>query len=236
VEDRIARSSAIPYATASAALERAYGRISDLAADLSAHQLLSATRCHGWVVADVLFHVLADAQRALAAFASPADGPADRDFVTYWTGFAAEPAGASGSVEGIWSVKRSAAAFHNGLGGALIWRDTAPAAVRAARLASSDGFIETQGHVLAVPDFIATLVTEAVIHHYDMVVNLPDAPVPDDTAVAVATQTLDGLLALKSTDPSAVWPMGWTAREYVLRATGREAAADPLADLFPLLS
>ncbi len=226
----------VSFATVSAALERAYGGISDLAAGLSDHDLLTATRCHGWVVADLLFHVTGDAQRALAAFATPADGPADRDFATYWTGFAAEPVGASGSVEGIWSIKRSAAAFFNGRGTTMLWQETAPAAVRAAHLAHADGFIETQGHVLAVPDFIATLVTEAVIHHYDMIVNLPDAPAPDDAALAVATRTLDGILALKSGDPRARRPAGWSAGEYLLRATGRELVDGPLANYLPLLS
>ena len=34
------------------------------------------------------FHVLGDAQRALVALASPVDGPADVDDVSYWRDFA----------------------------------------------------------------------------------------------------------------------------------------------------
>lgn len=224
----------IPYITALDALTCAYGGISNLAASVSRTDLLAPSRCRGWVVADVLFHQLGDAQRALAAFATPVDGPSDRDLVSYWTGFA-EDATAAGvdPVAGIWATKRATAAYKDGRGGVLMWSDTAPAAVRAAGRADPNGCIATQGHVLAVPDFIATLVTEAVIHHLDMIVDLPGQAEPADAAVAVATQTIDGLLDRRS--PGATCPAGWTAKQYLLRATGREPATGPLADLFPVL-
>jgi hypothetical protein len=41
------------------------------------------TRCAGWSVGDLVFHVLADAQRALVAVATPAQPPPDRSFVTW---------------------------------------------------------------------------------------------------------------------------------------------------------
>ena len=50
---------------------------------------MAFSRCSGWLVADVLFHLLCDAQRALVALvalvalASPASGPPDRDFVKH---------------------------------------------------------------------------------------------------------------------------------------------------------
>jgi hypothetical protein len=172
---------AIDYRVALDAFERAYGGISDLAAGLSRADLLAFSRCHGWVVADVLFHLLCDAQRALVALASPAPGPPDRDFVSYWTGFVTE---ADDSAPGAWRVRRSAAAFLDGTGVVALWQETAPAAVRAAGSAVPDGHITTQGHVLAVPDFLTTLVTEAVIHHLDMTVELRSAPSPGPQAIA----------------------------------------------------
>jgi hypothetical protein len=59
-------------------------------AAVSQTDLLAFFRCRGWVVVDVLFHVLCNAQRALVALASPVPGPPDRDFVSYWTVFAFE--------------------------------------------------------------------------------------------------------------------------------------------------
>jgi hypothetical protein len=225
----------VDFSTGLAALDRAYTGVSDLAASLSRQDLLAFSRCHGWVVADVLFHLLCDAQRALVALASPAPGPPDRDFVTYWTGFAAE---AADPAPAAWWVRRSAAAFRDGTGVVVLWRETAPAAVRTAGRADPDGHITTQGHVLAVPDFLATLVTEAVIHHLDMTVHLAGAPDPDARAVDLATRTLDGLLGAGVSRPGF-----WTAAEYLLKGAGRAAltardrdALGAAAGRFPLLS
>jgi hypothetical protein len=231
--------SKVDFPTALVGLDRAYTGVSDLAASLSRRDLLAFSRCHGWVVADVLFHLLCDAQRALVAFASPAPGPPDRDFVSYWPGFAAE---ANDPVPSAWWVRRFSGAFLDGTGVTVLWQETAPAAVRAAAAADPEGHITTQGHVLAVPDFLATLVTEAVIHHLDMTIHLTvdtaPAPGPDQHAVALATRTLDGLLGADASRPGF-----WTTEEYLLKGTGRAPLAardrDALgaaAARFPLLS
>src|SRR3954453_18900404 len=73
------------------------------------------------------------------------------------------------------------------------WTDLAGAAVRAATAADPAACVSTQGHVLTVADFLATLVAEAVIHHLDAVVSLPDAPEPKPEATAIATSTVEGL-------------------------------------------
>jgi hypothetical protein len=223
----------VNYRSALAALEQAYGAVGDLAKALKPRDLLAFSRCHGWVVADVLFHLLCDAQRALVALASPATGPADRDFVTYWSGFAAE---AGDPEPAAWWVRRSAAAFRDGTGIVALWNETAPAVVRAASAAQPAGHVTTQGHVLAVPDLLATLATEAVIHHLDMTVELDRVPAPRPEALAIAVRTLDGLLG-------APRPDRWSPEEYVLKATGRaplsntdSAALGPAAKRFPLLS
>jgi uncharacterized protein (TIGR03083 family) len=225
----------VEYRVALGAFERAYGGIGDLAAGLSPADLLACSRCHGWVVADVLFHLLCDAQRALVALASPAPGPPDRDLTSYWTGFAAE---AGDPALAAWRVRRSTAAFRDGTGIVTLWQETAPAAVRAAASADPDGHITTQGHVLAIPDFLTTLTTEAVIHHLDMTVGLESAPSPAPEAVALATRTLDGLLG-----PDVSRPIDWTAEEYLLKGTGRvplsardRAELDTAAERLPLLN
>jgi hypothetical protein len=223
----------IEYERAMDGLNSAYGSVTDLATRLSRSDLLAFSRCHGWSVVDVLFHLLCDAQRALVAFATPTELPADRDFVSYWTGFAAEASDPSPSA---WWVRRSAAAFRDGTGVIALWQETAPAAVRAGRRAEPDGRIGTQGHVLTVPDFMATLATEATIHHLDMTVNLAGAAQPDPAALDLAVATLDGLLA-------GARPSEWTETEFLLKATGRSplsamdrTALGEAAAAFPLLS
>jgi hypothetical protein len=59
-----------------------YGHVTAVAGGLTAAGLMRQSRCAGWVVADVLYHQLLDAHRALRAFATPAAGPPDRDYVS----------------------------------------------------------------------------------------------------------------------------------------------------------
>ncbi|MEK8108860.1 maleylpyruvate isomerase N-terminal domain-containing protein [Micromonospora sp. M12] len=158
------------------ALAQAYDGITAVVGGLDDTGLQRATRCQGWLIADLLLHVLGDAQRALVALASPVDGPADADHVSYWRDFAGDDDKAA--ARHAWWVRRSAAAFDRPTGIVQLWRDTAPAAVRAAASADPEGHVTTQGHVLRVPDLLATLTTEAVIHHLDLTPELPGAPAP----------------------------------------------------------
>ncbi|MET8040804.1 maleylpyruvate isomerase N-terminal domain-containing protein [Micromonospora sp. NPDC005215] len=215
------------------ALAQAYDGITAVVGDLDDAGLQRATRCQGWLVADLLLHVLGDAQRALVALASPVDGPADVDDVSYWRDFPADDE----SIRHAWWVRRSAAAFDRPTGIVRLWRDTAPAAVRAAGSANPEGYVTTQGHVLRVPDFLATLTTEAVVHHLDLTPELPGAPRPGPLAVRVAVATLEGLLS-----DDTVRPGGWDDKDFLLKATGRMPLTDrdrlelgESAGWFPLL-
>ena len=237
----------VEYDEALAALDAIYTGVREFADGLTPPALLEFSRCRGWVVADVLLHLLTDAQRALVALASPTSERADRDFVTYWRAFAEEhPADGDGWVPGALWVRRSAAAFRDGSALVVFWRETAPAVVRAAGRAEPRGRITTQGYVLAVPDLLATLAVEAVVHDRDMTVHL-EAPEPAPVAVTLATRTLDGLFgerrALSAAADDGSYPAGWSAREYLLKGTGRialnsrdHAALGAAAVALPLLS
>ncbi|MDG4778282.1 maleylpyruvate isomerase N-terminal domain-containing protein [Micromonospora sp. WMMD961] len=216
------------------ALAEAYASITAAVDGLDDSGLQRTTRCHGWLVADLLLHVLGDAQRALVALASPSDGPADVDDVSYWRDF---PGGGDEASRHAWWVRRSAAAFDRPTGIVRLWRDTAPAAVRAATAADPEGYVTTQGHVLRVPDFLATLTTEAVVHYLDLTLELPDTPPPNPLAVRVAVATMDGLLS-----DDTVRPTAWDDHDFLLKATGRVPLTDrdrlelgESAGWFPLL-
>ncbi|GIF71129.1 maleylpyruvate isomerase N-terminal domain-containing protein [Asanoa siamensis] len=219
------------------ALVGAYDAITATVLPLSDDDLLRATRCRGWVVADVLHHLLSDAQRALITFASNVPGPSDVDHVSYWSAFPGSPDPVA-SRHSAWLTRRAASAFERPTAIAAVWVETAPAAGRAAAAADPGSFVATQGHVLAVPDFIATLVTEAVVHHLDLCVDLPAAADPPEVALDVAVSTMDGLLS-----DEVVRPVSWSRTEYLLKASGREAltprdrlALGEAAGWFPLLS
>ncbi len=208
-----------------AALESAYTGVTAVVTGLSDRDLLLPSGCRGWTVADLLLHVQGDAQRALVALHTPAAGPPDVDFVSYWRGF---PGGSEELGPNVHWIRRTAAAFQRPGGIVELWSDTAPAAAHAARTAEFAAFVATQGHVLAVPDFLATLVTEAVIHHLDLVAELPGAPAPADDAVGIAVATLAGLAG-----PAGL-PAHWTPLEALRKATGR-SQPDVADSRFPLI-
>jgi uncharacterized protein (TIGR03083 family) len=189
-------------------LDAIYRDITEHVSGLGPAELLRPSRCAGWTVGDVLYHQLLDARRALVTFASPAVGPPDVDEVTYWRGFAP---GDDGSAAHARHVRIVASAYSDGMLGRE-WRDTAAAAVRAARDCPHD-FVTTQGHVLRTGDFVSTLVFEATVHHLDMTA---EPPAPD--ALRVVRRVLDGLLGETGPD--------WDDRTYALKATGREPLTD----------
>lgn len=212
-------AGAPPFAGVAAALATVYSGITEIVTSLDDQDLLLPTRCRGWTVCDLLLHLTLDAQRALVALASPADGPADVDSVSYWRSFPGAGDPDASAIHAQW-VRRTAAAFIRPSGVLRPWLDTAPAATRAAAAADPGGRVSTQDHVLTVPDFLATLVTEAVVHHLDLVVSLPDAPEPAPEAMEVAGQTLVGLAATH--DPGTPGLLeGWSGTEAILKATGR---------------
>jgi uncharacterized protein (TIGR03083 family) len=202
---------------------------------LGQEDLARPSRCLGWTRADLLFHMLLDAQRALITLATPANGPADRDFVSYWTPF--RP-GAGGYDAHARFVRRSAAAYQSDLAIVARWTETAAAAARAATTSATATvatMVATQDHVLAAGDFLATLAVEATIHHLDLMAGNQALAGPSGPGLAITRATLDGL-------GGQPVPPGWDDAEYVLKATGRRPLTGDdrtrlgaLADRFPLL-
>jgi Mycothiol maleylpyruvate isomerase N-terminal domain len=220
-------------------LDAIYGQLTVVADALTESSALLSSRCAGWAVTDVLYHQLMDARRALVTFASPADREPDTDSVSYWRPFA--PASgdlAAGRGEAAVRYARHvrivASAYPvNAL--AAAWRQTAGAALRAAR-ACPYQVVATQGHALRTGDFIATLVFEAAVHYLDITVAFPAAEPADPAALALVRQVLDALAG-------GSLPAHWDDATCALTGTGRlpVSAADaavlgPLAGRLPLIA
>ncbi|MGV9283852.1 maleylpyruvate isomerase N-terminal domain-containing protein [Streptomyces sp. NPDC003730] len=191
------------------------------------------TACTGWAVRDLVFHLLADARRALVALHTPAAGPPDRDAVTYWTDWAPDPVGAAHGRRG----NRVAASMFLDFGQLKeVWLETVAAAARAAGTTPPDLQVVTQGHVLTAGDLMTTLAVEATVHHLDLTVGLPSAPGPAPAGLAAVRATLDGLLGRPV-------PCDWDDAHYARAGTGRtpltaaeRQALGTDADRFPLFS
>lgn len=118
--------------------------------------------------------------------------------MTYWRPFGAQGTSgpdSDGAVAGAWFPKRFAAAFgHRADALAGLWAETAAAAVHAAGSADPRATVATQGHVLPVPDFVATLVVEVTAHSLDLAVALPEAAPPAAGLIATPGVYPDVLL------------------------------------------
>ncbi|MEV6837775.1 maleylpyruvate isomerase N-terminal domain-containing protein [Streptomyces sp. NPDC051133] len=213
------------------AVRAAYEAASAAVAGLGDEESWLPTGCTGWAVRDLLYHCLADAQRALVALHTPARAPVDRDAVTYWRDWRPDTAGAANGRR--WSrVGASMFLDFRQLRG--LYLETLAAAARAAEAADPDRPVGTQGHVLTAGDLLTTLAVEATVHHLDLTVRLPDAPGPAPEGLAAVRATLDGLLGRPGLPE-------WSDAHYARVGTGRAALSDAertalgaAADRFPL--
>jgi hypothetical protein len=196
--------------TATAALRIAYSDLSTIAATLDEEDTWRPTRCAGWVIRDLLLHLLGDAQRGLVALATPAAGPADRDAVSYWE---TAPNGHDPAFRELRAQRTIASAWDlPALTRAFV--ETSRAVVTLVGRGAPDALVATQDHVLRVDDLVTTLVVEAAVHHLDLVVGLP-RPGPRPEPLALVRRTLDGLLGKPA-------PADWSDEWWALVGTGRE--------------
>ncbi len=237
------------------ALEESYGAVTAAVRTLPETAFERPTRCDGWTVRDLLYHMLLDPQRALVALATPTTEAATTDLVAYWRLF--QP-GTEQALRHADFVRRAASAYVRPATLVGEWEETSEAALRAASAviagraepqpmarptrrrggqvaAPPSGRVRTQGLVIALPDLLATLTVEAALHHLDITVNLDNPQPAPPAALEVVRLTLDGLLG-------SPLPVAWDAETYALKATGRMAvdAAEverlgPLAARLPLL-
>lgn len=217
------------------ALDAAYTGITHLVTGLDEAELARASRCTGWTVADVLFHMVANTREALVGLAAPSQEEPDVDYLGYWRSFAIlDDPGAAAAVAR--HVRLSAAAYARPAQLVRAWTDTARAVLLLAERTPPASRIAGSGHTLATADYLATLAVEATVHHLDMAHDLPGRPEPRPAATEMTVRTLDGLL-----DPAGARP-AWDERTWILKGAGRlpltpeeRAALGDTAGRFPLL-
>lgn len=178
---------------------------------LSEEESWTQSGCEGWAVRDLVFHCLGDAQRGLVALHTPAVGPADRDFVSYWTDWSPSAVRAAHARR---YTRVSASMFLEFAPLCSLYAETVAAAVTAARRSDPRPLLTTQRRVLTAGDLMATLAVEATVHHLDLIAHLPGAEQPAGAGMAAVRATLDGLLGRQV-------PVEWNDRHYALAATGR---------------
>lgn len=191
-------------------LRTVYGELLARTDSLDEDLARRATGCAGWTVRDVVLHLLTDAQRALVALGTPADGAADVDAVSYWRAW--QP-GTPGAAAGRRAIRIMASAWTSTSALTALYGETARAVLVQAARTDGAALVATQGHVLTVDDLLATLAVEAAVHHLDIVA-FSDIPGPSRQSLAPVRHTLDGLLGRTA-------PADWDDARYALIGTGR---------------
>ncbi|MEV0476973.1 maleylpyruvate isomerase N-terminal domain-containing protein [Streptomyces prunicolor] len=182
-------------------------------ADLSDEDFARPSGCAGWLVRDLVCHLVIDAQDVLITLVTPADTEPTRDAVTYWAVSQTPPTG-DDPLDAL--IVRLAAAYEEPRLLKFHLDDVGSAAGRAARLTDPGLRVSTQDEVLTAGDYLSAYVLEWTLHHLDLVAHLPDAAGPSAQVLAGARELLEKIAG-------AAFPSSFSDTDALLVGTGRRA-------------
>ncbi|GGT73606.1 maleylpyruvate isomerase [Actinomadura citrea] len=181
-------------------------------ADLPDEDFARPSGCAGWLVRDLVCHLVIDAQDVLITLVTPADGEPTVDAATYWK--LVDPPTGDDPLDAL--IPRLAAAYEEPRLLTFHLDDVGSAAGRAARLADPAARVGTQDEVLTVGDYLAAYVIEWTLHHLDLIAHLPEGPEPPAESLAAARALLERIAG-------SPFPASFSDRDALLVGTGRRA-------------
>ncbi|MEV4644801.1 maleylpyruvate isomerase N-terminal domain-containing protein [Saccharopolyspora sp. NPDC049357] len=185
-------------------------------ADLADDDLLQPSGCRGWLVRDLVCHLIIDAQDVLITLATPAEAEPTRDAITYWE-IASEPPIGDDPLDAL--TVRLAAAYEEPRLLKFHLDDLGSAAGRAARIADPLARVATKGQVLTVADYLDAYVVEWTLHHLDLVARLPHVPGPAPDSAAASRAVLERIAG-------ASFPDSFSDVDALLVGTGRRSPTE----------
>ncbi|MET9256453.1 maleylpyruvate isomerase N-terminal domain-containing protein [Streptomyces sp. NPDC003717] len=211
---------------------RTWSALRAAVAGLADADFAAPSGCAGWLVRDLVCHLVVDAQDVLITLATPAEGEPTRDALGYWEVSSTPPTG-DDPLDAL--TVRLAAAYQDPRLLAFHLDDVGSAAGRAARLADPALRVGTQGQVLTAGDYLSAYVLEWTLHHLDLVAHLPGTAGPPAEGAARAREMLEGITG-------AGFPAAFSDTDALLVGTGRRApteeeraALGSLADRLPFV-
>ncbi|MEV1065714.1 maleylpyruvate isomerase N-terminal domain-containing protein [Streptomyces sp. NPDC050263] len=171
--------------------------------------------CTGWLVRDLVCHLIVDAQDVLITLVTPADAEPTVDSVTYWD--LVEPPTGEDPLDAL--IPRLAAAYGEPRWLKFHFDDVGSAAGRAAELADPHARVGTRDEVLTVGDYLSAYVMEWTLHHLDLMAHLPASADPPAETLAAARAALEEIAG-------ASFPAAFSDKDALLVGTGRRAPAD----------
>ena len=172
--------------------------------------------CVGWLVRDLVCHLIIDAQDVLITLATPATAEPTRTAVTYWEVSSTPPTG-DDPLDAL--TVRLAAAYQQPELLKFHLDDVGAAAGRAAELADPRQRVSTRDEVLTVGDYLTAYVLEWTLHHLDLIAYLDEAPPPPAEGLARSRDLLEQIAG-------APFPAIFSDRDALLVGTGRRPATD----------
>ncbi|HVW43524.1 MAG TPA: maleylpyruvate isomerase N-terminal domain-containing protein [Amycolatopsis sp.] len=192
---------------------RSWSALRTTVAGLADEDFAQPSGCTGWLVRDLVCHLVIDAQDVLITLVTPAEREPTRDAVTYWDVASTPPAG-DDPLDAL--TVRLAAAYQEPWLLKFHLDDVGSAAGRAAGLAAPDLRVSTRDQVLTAGDYLGAYVLEWTLHHLDLIAHLPHAAGPGAASLARSREMLEAIAG-------AAFPASWSDRDAMLIGTGRRA-------------
>ncbi|MFE0191248.1 maleylpyruvate isomerase N-terminal domain-containing protein [Streptomyces sp. NPDC058989] len=192
---------------------RSWAALRTAVAELQDKDFERPSGCTGWLVRDLVCHLVIDAQDVLITLVTPAEAEPTVDAVTYWKVGEQPPTG-DDPLDAL--IVRLAAAYEGPHLLKFHLDDVGSAAGRAAELADRGARVSTQDEVLTVGDYLTAYVLEWTLHHLDLIAHLPDAARPPAEALARSRALLEQIAG-------AAFPASFSDQDALLVGTGRRA-------------
>ncbi|GAA3925125.1 maleylpyruvate isomerase N-terminal domain-containing protein [Actinomadura viridis] len=210
--------SAVPARNYGAAVElfsRSWTALRTAVAETPDEDFDRPSGCSGWLVRDLVCHLVIGAQDVLITLVTPAETEPTVDAVTYWS--VVEPPTGEDPLDAL--IPRLAAAYGEPRLLKFHFDDVGSAAGRAADLADPSVRVGTCGEVLTVGDYLSAYVLEWTLHHLDLIAHLPSAAEPPAETLAAARALLEKIAGTP-------FPASFSDKDALLVATGRRAPAE----------
>ena len=195
---------------------RSWTALRTAVADVADEDFARPSGCTGWLVRDLVCHLIIDAQDVLITLVTPAETEPTRDAVTYWEVAETPPTG-DDPLDAL--IVRLAAAYEEPRLLKFHLDDVGSAAGRAAGLADPGLRVGTRGEVLTAGDYLSAYVLEWTLHHLDLIANLPGAAGPPAGSLARSREMLERIAG-------TAFPASLSDRDALLVGTGRRAPTD----------
>lgn len=213
---RLSPFAAPHYLGAVDLFSRSWTALRAAVADLPDEDFARPSGCTGWLVRDLVCHLVIDSQDVLITLVTPADGEPTRDALTYWEITETPPTGED-PLDAL--TVRLAAAYEEPWLLKFHLDDVGSAAGRAAGLAEPGARVSTRDEVLTAGDYLLTYVMEWTLHHLDLIAHLPHVAGPPAEGLARSRQMLERIAG-------ATFPASFSDADALLVGTGRRAPTD----------